>query len=475
MATILVIDDNETVRDGVATVLHRMGHRAIAAPGGAEGIAAFRAEPDDIDLVITDLKMAPVDGMEVLKAVLTERPDTVAMIITAHGTVKTAVEAMREGAFDFIEKPFPADLLKSKVDKALDVRAQRRAGEKLRRENEVLREALGDAPPAEGDLGIIGSSPAMDRVFRVIRKVAPTDSTVLIQGESGTGKELVANAIHFASARASGPLVKVNCGAIQDTLLESELFGHEKGAFTDAGKRRMGRFELADGGTLFLDEIGDITPAMQVKLLRVLQEQTFERVGGERSVTVDVRVVTATNKDLEAEVAAGRFREDLYYRLKIIPVQLPPLRSRASDILPLAMHFVEKLARRTRSEVRRISDDALAAMQGYGWPGNVRELENVIEQALVFAEGDTIALMDLPPHVVGARRGDYLELPEGERSLPEILEDLERQLILRAYERAEGVKTETARLLGIKTPALYYKLEKYGIGEIQSRSAPSDS
>ena len=473
MATILVIDDNETIRDGVATVLHRMGHKAIVAPGGTEGIAAFRAEPDDIDVVITDLKMAPVDGMEVLDAVLTERPEAVAMIITAHGTVKTAVEAMQRGALDFIEKPFPVDLLKTKVTKALAVREERVRTDKLERTNEVLREELGQAPVSDASCGMIGESAAMERVFRVIQKVARTDSTVHIHGESGTGKELVANAVHQLSERRAGPYVKVNCGAIQDTLLESELFGHERGAFTDANKRRMGRFELADGGTLFLDEIGDISAAMQVKLLRVLQERRFERVGGEKTVEVDVRIVTATNKDLAAEVEAGRFREDLYYRLKIIPLDLPPLRERREDILPLTDHFIAKLAARTRSSVSGVADDAIAAMQAYRWPGNVRELENVIEQALVFAEGTRIQLGDLPPHVLGGKRGDLLSIPEGERSLPEILEDLERQLIQRAYERAEGVKTETARLLGIKTPALYYKLEKYGIGEVKSRSSDS--
>jgi two-component system response regulator HydG len=293
---------------------------------------------------------------------------------------------------------------------------------------------------------------------------------VHVFGESGTGKELVASAIHELSPRRDGPFVKVNCGAIQDTLLESELFGHEKGAFTDAVKRRVGRFELADGGTLFLDEIGDITPAMQVKLLRVLQERTFDRVGGEKPVTVDVRVITATNKDLQAEVAAGRFREDLYYRLSIIPLHLPSLRERRADIPQLAQHFLARLARRTRSRATGFRDEALAALQSYSWPGNVRELENVVEQVLVFAEDPLIGVKDLPGHILGGARSDSLAIPEGERSLPELLDDLERQLILRAYERAGGVKTETARLLGIKTPALYYKLEKYGIGEIQSRT-----
>jgi two-component system response regulator HydG len=473
MATVLVIDDNDTVRDGVATVLHRMGHRAIAAPGGQQGIDAYRSEDEDIDLVITDLKMEPVDGMQVLRTVTEINPDAIVVIITAHGTVKTAVEAMHAGAFDFIEKPFPVDLLKSKVKKALAVLEERKKVTRLERENEYLRDELGTNEKSGGVESIIGSAPSMERVFRLLRKVAPTDSTVHIYGESGTGKELFASALHKLSSRASGPFVKVNCGAIPDNLLESELFGHEKGAFTDAVKRRIGRFELADGGTIFLDEIGDVSTAMQVKLLRVLQERTFERVGGEKTVEVDVRVVTATNKNLEEEVAAGNFREDLLYRLKIIPLDLPPLRDRQEDVPVLAQHFVQKLARRTRSSANGFSDEALAALQTYAWPGNVRELENVVEQALVFVDGDRVQLADLPPAILGAGRGDTLAIPDGERSLPEILEDLERQLILRAYDRANGVKTETARLLGIKTPALYYKLEKYGIGDVKTRTSDS--
>ncbi len=470
MATILVIDDNETVRDGVATVVHRMGHRAITAPGGQQGIDVFAADDEAVDVVITDLKMEPVDGMTVLREVRTVAPDAVVIVITAHGTVKTAVEAMQAGAFDFIEKPFPVDLLKTKVERALAVVEARRRGARLERENEVLRATLSGEDSSPALERIVGSSAAMEKVFGLIRKVAPADSTVAIHGESGTGKELVASALHELSRRATGPFVRVNCGAIPDNLLESELFGHEKGAFTDAVKRRLGRFELADGGTIFLDEIGDISSSMQVKLLRVLQEQTFERVGGEKTISVDVRVVTATNRDLKAEVEAGRFREDLFYRLNIIPIRLPPLRERLDDIGPLATHFVGKLAKRTRSSVTRLTDDAVAAMRRYGWPGNVRELENAIEQALVFAEGDAIDVQDLPAQIAGAERDDLLALPEGDRTLPEILEDLERQLILRAYRKADGVKTETARLLGIKTPALYYKLDKYGIGEVQSRS-----
>ena len=373
MAKILVVEDNDTLREGIVQVLKRMGHETVAAENGRIGLERFEADPPD--LVVTDLKMDEVG-----------------------------------------------------VD-------------------------------------IVGESEAMERVYQMIGKVAPTDSTVYIFGESGTGKELVARAVHEASPRRDQPFVRVNCSALAETLLESELFGHEKGSFTGAHKRRLGRFELADGGTIFLDEIGDISPAIQLKLLRVLQERAFERVGGEETIEVDVRVITATNKDLKEEVAAGRFREDLFYRLHIIPMTLPPLRDRPSDIALLVDHFIGKLAGRTKSDVDGVAPDAMEALKVYDWPGNVRELENVIEHALVFAEGDKIGLHDLPPAITGRSHDALLAIPEGDRSLPDILEDLERQLILRAFEKAEGVKTETARLLGIKTSALYYKLEKYDIAQ----------
>jgi two-component system response regulator HydG len=306
-------------------------------------------------------------------------------------------------------------------------------------------------------------------VFATIEKVAPTDASVYIFGESGTGKELVARAIHARSKRAQGPFVKVNCGALTETLLESELFGHEKGAFTGAVKRKLGRFELADKGTLFLDEIGDVSPGLQLKLLRVLQEREFERVGGEETIKVDVRVLSATHRDIQAEVAAGRFREDLFYRLHVVPCTVPALRERKDDIPRLATHFIAKLGPRTNPAVKSLGDAALARLCAYGWPGNVRELENVIEQALVFAEGEVIDVGALPASVRGGLPDNALALPPSEMSLPDILEDLERQLIQRAYDKSGGVKTETARLLGIKTSALYYKLEKYGIGVIESR------
>jgi len=456
MAAILIIDDNDAVRDGLAIIIRKLGHEPIVAADGRAGVTAFKQRA--ADFVMTDLKMDGVGGVDVLKQIAAIDPDVPIMIMTGYGTVETAVEAMKLGAFDFLTKPIQPDVVRLKVERALELCAARRGKRKAEAMTDYLR------GEAEGRfLELVGQSERMQAVFRAIEKVAPSDTTVCIAGESGTGKELVAHAIHRMSKRASGPFVKVNCGALTETLLESELFGHERGAFTGAIKQKLGRFELADGGTLFLDEIGDVPPAMQVKLLRVLQEQEFERVGGENPVTVDVRVVSASNKDLEKEVLAGRFRQDLYYRLHVVPVRLPALRERREDIPLLCAHFITKLAARTNPRVSTISDAALGRIMAYHWPGNVRELENAIEQALVFAEGDEIAPAALPAFLQTGGDEDRLEVPR-ELSLPEILDDLERQLILKAYSKAHGVKTETARLLGIKTSALYYKLDKYGIG-----------
>ena len=457
VANILIIEDNDTLRDGVAQVIQRMGHNPYTAPNGRLGLELFKRR--SIDFTISDLKMEGMDGLEVIKAIRAEDANALVMIITAHGTIETAVEAMREGAFDFITKPFPPDVLRLKVDKALKVS---QTHERLVQENAYLRSDAGGDTSFED---IIGESASIQRTFKMVRKVSGTDSTVHLFGESGTGKELVARALHRLSPRGNRAFVSVNCGALAETLLESELFGHEKGAFTNAHKRKLGRFEVADGGTIFLDEIADISPGMQLKLLRVLQEREFERVGGTDTVKVDVRVVSATHQDLKAKVESGEFREDLFYRLHIIPITLPPLRERRDDIPLLADHFIKKLAKRTRASVSRISEAALAALQAYPWPGNVRELENTIEQALVFAEGSAIEVEDLPPQFTSGRKGSLLDVPDDGRPLPDILEELERQLIVRAFRKAKGVKTETARILGIKTSALYYKLDKYEIDD----------
>jgi len=458
VANILIIDDNETIREGLAHTVRKMGHRPLMASRGDDGLGQLKSA-GEVDFVITDLRMEGMDGVEVLRQVQKRDPDVPIMIITAFGTVETAVEAMKLGAFDFLTKPFAPEVVRLKVERALELCASRRARRRLEAQNEYLKdEAEGRYRFAE----LVGGSETMQRVFRTVEKVAPTDSSVFIAGESGTGKELVARACHNLSKRASGPFIKVNCGALTETLLESELFGHEKGAFTGAVKTKLGRFELAHGGTLFLDEIGDVPLSMQVKLLRVLQEQEFERVGGEQTIKVDVRVVSATHKNLDEEVAAGRFRQDFYYRLHVVPLLLPPLRERREDIPLLVQHFIEKLAPKTNPAVRGMADDALGRLMAYAWPGNVRELENAIEQALVFADGNTIGVAALPAFLQGGEGDERLEVPR-EMSLPDILEDLERQLILKAYRKAGGVKTETARLLGIKTSALYYKLDKYKI------------
>ena len=461
MATILIIDDNETIRDGIAHVVRRMGHAPVCAASGQEGLQRYVEAPPDF--VITDLKMDGMTGVEVLAKIKEQDPDCPTMIITAFGTVETAVEAMKLGAFDFLIKPFAPEVVRLKVERALELGAARRDRARLTEENAYLR---GEQAQSYGE--IVGSSEGMRKVFAVVDRVAPTDTSVSIYGESGTGKELVAHAIHSRSRRKDKPFIKVNCAALVETLLESELFGHEKGAFTGAVRRKPGRFELADGGTLFLDEIGDISASMQTRLLRVLQEKEFERVGGEQTVKVDVRVLTATHRDLGKEVAEGRFREDLFYRLQVVPVAIPPLRDRRSDIALLAEHFVRKLAPRANPSVRSISRAALDQLMAYRFPGNVRELENVIEQALVFTDGSEVTPSALPEAVRGAGTkpslgSSDLDLGSPDRALPDVLDDLERQLILKAYTRAQGVKTETARLLGVKTSALYYKLEKYGI------------
>ncbi|MEZ4363924.1 MAG: sigma-54 dependent transcriptional regulator [Kofleriaceae bacterium] len=454
MATVLIIDDNETIREGLAHTIKKMGHETATAPSGAAGLASFRARP--ADFVITDLKMDHGDGVSVLRGIAELDPDCPTMILTGFGSVETAVEAMKLGAFDFLTKPLAPEVVRLKVERALELREARRARGKAMAMADYLRhEAHGRFTE------FVGQSEKLAAVRRAVEKVAASDTTVFVAGESGTGKELVAHALHRLSRRADGPFVKVNCGALTETLLESELFGHERGAFTGAVKQKLGRFELADGGTLFLDEVGDVPAAMQVKLLRALQEQEFERVGGEKPIKVDVRVVSATNKDLAAEVEAGRFRKDLYFRLHVIPIQLPPLRERREDIPLLLQHFVAKLGPKVNPRVRAVSDAALGRFMAFSWPGNVRELENAVEQALVFAEGDTIGTSALPAYLQG---GDEAPLHvQRELTLPEILDDLERQLILKAYEKAAGVKTETAKILGIKTSALYYKLEKYGI------------
>jgi two-component system response regulator HydG len=467
MANILVIDDNETIREGVAAVVAKMGHKAHVAEDGQRGVKLFKSRR--VDFTITDLKMEGMDGIEVLKAVLETDPDAVVMLITAFGTVETAVEAMKSGAFDFITKPFKPDLLRAKVDQALEVVRMKKEAARLKEENRVLRE---ENQAQAGIENLVGESPAMQEVFTTVRKVAPSDSTVLVTGESGTGKELIAHALHDLSRRREGPFIRVGCGALAETLLESEMFGHEKGAFTGASRRKLGRFELADGGTIFLDEIGEIGPALQMKLLRVLQEREFERVGGEETLSVDVRVVAATNRDLEALVQEGVFREDLYYRLHIVPLRMPALRERPGDVARLARHFIEKLSGRTGKKINDLTPGALEVLEQYRWPGNVRELENVIQRAMVLCAHTQLRPENLPlevrlgiPGLKAAPTAEtWEELKELKRRLQEeSVEEAERMFVLHALEQHDWNATKAAEAVGMLRPNLQALMKRHGI------------
>jgi two-component system, NtrC family, response regulator HydG len=454
MTRVLVADDSDAMREGMVLTLARQGYEAQGVKGGREAVVAYGRRR--FDVVITDLRMVPVDGLEVVRRLRDLDPEATVLLVTAHGSIDAAVAAMRAGAIDFVEKPFSSEILVARVEKAAEIARERRRG----RDAQARAAALDEDRVREASaLGLVGGSIAMNRVREQVLKVAATDATVLVLGESGTGKELVARALHDASRRREGPFVPVSCAALPEGLLESELFGHERGAFTGAARRKIGRFELADRGTLFLDEVGDLPPPVQVKLLRVLQERAFERVGGEESIEVDVRLVSATNRDLSRRVAEGRFREDLYYRLAIVPLALPPLRDRPDDVEELARFFVDKHAPRIGRRPVGFAPEALVLLRRYRWPGNVRELENAVQQAMVFSESEAIRAEDLPASLRDATSA----LPEldGRRSLTDILEDLERQLVTAAYRKAGGVKAEAARLLGIKPSALYYKLEKY--------------
>jgi two-component system response regulator HydG len=448
---ILLAEDNDTMREGMTAVLQKEGYAVEEAPDGAAALAAM--EKKAADLVITDIRMAGMDGLELLKRIRTRWPATEVILITAFGTIELAVDAMKAGAWDFITKPFSGDALKLKADRAFAIVSERRRVSRLREENQYLRDEFGGG-------AIIGRSPRMAAVFQDIRKIAASESSVLIFGESGTGKELVARAIHMQGARSNGPFIRVACGALAEGVLESELFGHEKGAFTGAIRQKPGRFELADRGTLFLDEIGDISPATQVKLLRVLQEKEFERVGGEEILRVDVRIIAATHRDLMEEVRRGRFREDLYYRLHILPLHLPPLRERKEDIPLLAAHFIGRISPDIRRPQAELTDDGIRALTSYDWPGNVRELENVLERALVLSEHNRIDSESLSFLTV---RPKGMEVASEEMDLEGALSAVEKRMLERALSESKGVKARAAKILGIKESALYYKLEKYGL------------
>ncbi len=442
---LLIVDNEARMCHLLKTYLETNQIAVETALSGEEALKKF--EEKSFDIVVTDLKMPGKSGLDVLVAIKEKSPETDVLLMTAYATAQTAVEAMKRGAYDYLIKPFDFEELRLKIDRILGQK-------KLQAENRGLKERLAQHYSFEN---IVGASPGMRAVFRLVEKVAATDTTVLIRGESGTGKELIAQAIHQKSTRPQDPFVAVNCAAIPENLLESELFGYEKGAFTGADRRKPGRFELAGKGTIFLDEIGDLSPALQAKLLRVLQNRTFERLGGVESIPVRARVIAATNRDLEAAVRSGAFREDLYYRVNVFPIVLPPLRERKEDIPRLVRHFLKRAG---RPEIK-IEPQFLQKLEAYHWPGNVRELENVLERAIILSDGKILSVEELPPHIKGdvSSKSGFPELTdEGIQ-----LEEMERLLIRKALEKAGGNKTRAAQLLGITRRKLYSMLERLGI------------
>ena len=456
---VLIVDDSPDIRSTMSEVLKSKGFCVESASDGQEAIEIL--DNRFFDIVLTDLNMPRKSGMDVLRYVTEHSPETICIIITGYGTVQGAVEALKIGAYDYLCKPIKPDEVTILIDKALELR-------NLKRENKTLKKELTNR---YGFKNIVGQSKAMQEVFRLVEKVADTDSTVLITGESGTGKELIAHAIHYASDRRDKPFIPVNCAAIPEELLESELFGHEKGAFTHAIRTRIGRFELANKGTIFLDEIGEMSPSLQVKLLRVLQERKFERVGGVKTISVDIRVVAATNIDLEEAVKEGRFREDLFYRLNVIPIKMPPLRERRSDIPLLANHFLKQYSKDKGRKVESINQEAMEVLMNYDWPGNVRELENIIERVVILSNGKVIKKEDLPLPIVEKAGANIsvtsptkvFEFPEEGLSLSQAVSELEKSLILKALERTGGVKNRAAKLLKMNRTTLIEKMKKLGL------------
>ncbi len=444
--TLLVIDDEKDIREGLAANFEMDGYEVKIAASGKEGLELL--SKGDIDLVITDLRMPGISGEDVLKKVTAELPGIPVIVLTGHGSIDAAVEAMRDGAYDFLTKPLNLDQLGMIVKRALENR------ELSLKHQQLLR----DTESSHSLDNIIGKSAEMQRVMNMVRKVSDTKASVLITGESGVGKEVFADALHTLSSRRNASFVKVHCAALSETLLESELFGHEKGAFTGAESLHKGRFELAHGGTIFLDEIGEINMSTQIKLLRVLQEKKFERVGGEETIEVDVRIIAATNRNLEEEVKAGRFRQDLYYRLNVIHLEVPPLRERKDDIPLLMNAFLEKFARENGKTVTGFDQRARAALYKYDWPGNIRELENCVESAVVMAGGKEITLDDLPPTVSKAEQAESISIPVGMT-----LEEAERIIIEENLAANKGNKSKTADVLGIGRKTLHRKLAEYGV------------
>jgi len=443
---VLVVDDERNIRAGLGKALELDGHNVILSENGRDAWKII--EEEEVDLVIADLKMPQLSGEELLRQVVESYPSLPVIILTGHGTIENAVEAMRNGAYDFLTKPVNLDRLSLLVKRALSTRELALQHRALQQELEQKRQFS----------NVIGKSAEMKRIFDVVRQVSPTRASVLITGESGVGKELIADAIHNLSTRKEKPFIKVHCAALSESLLESELFGHEKGAFTGAIARKRGRFELAHTGSIFLDEIGEIDPSVQIKILRVLQEKTFERVGGEDSLEVDVRLISATNKDLKAEIERGTFREDLYYRLDVVNIHIPPLRERKEDIPLLVAAFIREFAQENGKPVEGIDAKARALLYNHSWPGNVRELRNCIESAVVMCKGPVITPEELPPSIAADSESDYVRVQLGVT-----LSDAERELIRANLAANNGNKSRTAEMLGIGRKTLHRKIAEYGL------------
>jgi DNA-binding NtrC family response regulator len=443
---ILIVDDEKNIREGLGKALELEGYRTLLAADGEQ--AMVQVEKEEIDLIIADLKMPGLSGEELLKKVVSAYPTVPVIILTGHGTIESAVKAMRDGAYDFLTKPLNLERLSLLVKRALSNR-------ELFLQHRALQEELGRRNKFPR---IIGKSERMQKIFEVVSQVAPTKASVLITGESGVGKEMIADAIHFNSPRKDKPYIKVHCAALTETLLESELFGHEKGSFTGAISRRRGRFELAGGGTIFLDEIGEINQSVQIKILRVLHEKKFERVGGEETIEADVRIISATNKDLKQEIAANNFREDLYYRLNVVNLHIPPLRERQDDIPLLMATFLKEFTEENKKKIEGIDPKARLVLSQYPWPGNVRELRNCIESAVVLCKGTVISVDDLPPYLSASSEKEYIKLNTGIS-----LADAEKQIITFTLNSCGGNKSRTAEVLGIGRKTLHRKLSEYHI------------
>ena len=454
MRRVLVVDDEENIRLVLRTMLKRHGYEVETAASGEEALKLV--ESFGPDFVLTDVRMPKMGGLDLLATLRAKGSEATVIVMSAYGNIDMALEAIKAGAYDYVQKPFKPE----EVVLALRKAEEREA---LRRENRALREEIRKEHKFEQ---LLAKSEAMQAIFRTIAKIADYKTTVLITGESGVGKELVARALHQRSSRKSGPFVAVNCGAIPENLLESELFGHKRGAFTDATSDRRGLFEEADGGTLFLDEIGELPVALQVKLLRVLQDETIRRLGDTRDIKVDVRIVAATHRDLAAEAKAGRFREDLFYRLNVLNIAIPPLRDRREDIPLLIDHFLARNNARLGTSIRGIEPEARRVLVEYGWPGNVRELENTIERAMVLCEGDRISLQDLPDRVREACDPVQATLASGELSIKKTTRIIEEQLIRRALQKTKGNRTRAAEILELSHRALLYKIKDYAITDL---------